>query len=147
MYVPDIQPESEFLLGKPHPVAFFLDPLSEFHLVEIHVSSFPQARQDGLPSPYEAVGTSGISPMQSKRKSAVEIESVVKVWLSLNQQIRLRTALGSFYSPGGILLRLLDLKSICVIQLLCISVILSCIHISGIVLPCLAMISSSVCGS
>jgi len=85
--------------------------------------------------------------MQSKRKSAVEIESVVKVWLSLNQQIRLRTALGSFYSPGGILLRLLDLKSICVIQLLCISVILSCIHISGIVLPCLAMISSSVCGS
>ena len=147
MLMADIQPESEFLLGKPHPVAFFLDPLSEFHLVEIHVSSFPQARQDGLPSPYEAVGTSGISPMQSKRKSAVEIESMVRGWLSLNQQIRLRTALGSFYSPGGILLRLLDLKSICVIQLLCISVILSCIHISGIVLPCLAMISSSVCGS
>ena len=52
-----------------------------------------------------------------------------------------------FTVPEGILLRLLDLKSICVIQLLCISVFPGCIHISGIVLPCLAMISSSVWGS
>lgn len=43
--MPDIQPESEFLLGKPHPVAFFLDPLSEIHLVKIHVLSFPQSRR------------------------------------------------------------------------------------------------------
>ena len=115
MLVADIQIVSHLLDRQPVLFAKSLDPLSKFHLIEVHFLSFLRA---GAGDSKRSTKSRDKCRMrrQSKIKSTVESNPwrdmvVPPFW------IRLRTVLGSFSVRFPGLLRLRDLKSILVIQL------------------------------